>query len=134
MTQELMEVTAADRAVTVSWLMEVVSACGLQSATLFLAVSYLDRFLGTAQVRPPYLKRPDLLHMVRPSATYWVTTPVLYPPEPSYLDISDHLLLSHCPLKGVTTGMLQLSAVACLSIAAKQQEVNEPKQFPTDCL
>ena len=51
-TQEQKQVTPADRAVTVSWLMEVVSACGLQPATLFLAVSYMDRFLGMAQVKP----------------------------------------------------------------------------------
>ena len=52
-------ITPADRAVTVSWLMEVVTACGLQSATLFLAVSYLDRFLAVAQVRGSSLSWAD---------------------------------------------------------------------------
>ncbi len=33
-----------------SWLVEVVAGFRLQQETLFLAVSYLDRFLSTAQV------------------------------------------------------------------------------------
>ena len=44
-------ISEADRCTTVSWLMEVVAACGLQPATLFLAVSYLDRFLAASKVR-----------------------------------------------------------------------------------
>lgn len=39
------------RCVVVSWLVEVASLYGLRQTTLFLAVNYLDRFLGSAQVR-----------------------------------------------------------------------------------
>ena len=51
-------VAADDRNITVSWLMEVVAACGLQQATLFLAVSYLDRFLAESKVSPmtPFMR------------------------------------------------------------------------------
>lgn len=38
------------RTVAVSWLVEVEGAFELQQETLFLAVSYLDRFLSVAQV------------------------------------------------------------------------------------
>ncbi len=45
-----LSISEADRGVTVSWLMEVVVACGLQPTTLHLAVSYLDRFLEACKV------------------------------------------------------------------------------------
>ncbi len=38
------------RAIAVSWLVEVVGEFRLQQETLFLAVSYLDRFLSSSQV------------------------------------------------------------------------------------
>lgn len=38
------------RTIAVSWLVEVVGEFQLQQETLFLAVSYLDRFLSVAQV------------------------------------------------------------------------------------
>lgn len=41
--------THAHRSLVVSWLMEVVEVCHLHAATLFLAVSYFDRFLCVAK-------------------------------------------------------------------------------------
>jgi hypothetical protein len=43
-------VDADMRAIAVSWLVEVVGEFRLQQETLFLAVSYLDRFLSSSQV------------------------------------------------------------------------------------
>eukprot|EP00195_Chlamydomonas_chlamydogama_P015493 CAMPEP_0202900530 /NCGR_PEP_ID=MMETSP1392-20130828/11885_1 /ASSEMBLY_ACC=CAM_ASM_000868 /TAXON_ID=225041 /ORGANISM="Chlamydomonas chlamydogama, Strain SAG 11-48b" /LENGTH=377 /DNA_ID=CAMNT_0049586935 /DNA_START=153 /DNA_END=1286 /DNA_ORIENTATION=+ len=71
-----LSLTEQDRSVAVSWLVEVVSELGLQQETLFLGVSYLDRFLSLSQ--------------------------------------------------GVHRGMLQLVAVACMSLAGKQEEVTPP--------
>ena len=43
-------ITADIRAIAVSWLVEVVAEFGLQQETLFLGVTYLDRFLSLSQV------------------------------------------------------------------------------------
>ena len=43
-------ITADIRAIAVSWLVEVVGEFGLQQETLFLGVTYLDRFLTLSQV------------------------------------------------------------------------------------
>ncbi|KAG1661630.1 hypothetical protein FOA52_002860 [Chlamydomonas sp. UWO 241] len=41
------------RGMAVSWLADVVNACNLGRPTLFLAVSYFDRFMSTARDVPP---------------------------------------------------------------------------------
>ncbi|KAL6760070.1 cyclin-like protein [Haematococcus lacustris] len=68
-------ITAAARQTAISWLVEVVAEYKLNQETLFLAVSYMDRFLTSS--------------------------------------------------RGVPTAMLQLVAVACLSLACKQEEVKQ---------
>lgn len=53
-------ITADMRAVAVSWLVEVVTEFKLQQETLFLAVSYLDRFLSLSQVSPGELEAASM--------------------------------------------------------------------------
>ena len=127
-------ISEADRCTTVSWLMEVVAACGLQPATLFLAVSYLDRFLAASKVRRGVVRVQGSTLLVQAKVSDLCCYSSLASRQALHIkDVQSYLLAPHPTFtyQGVTTSFLQLVATASLSLATKQEEVSYPHCLPT---
>lgn len=124
-----------------SWLAEVAFEFSMQQETLFLAVGLLCRFLDSSTVRVP-APRQQLRQHAAPSRQ-----PQLHghggvgQPAHFCLPAGSSVVCTHKPrtlhacqqrrsrallvpcLQGVPRGVLQLVAVACMMLAAKQDEV-----------
>lgn len=106
---------ADTRATAVSWMVEVAAGVALQQETLFAAVSHMDRFLAQTEVSEGGgggRLRNRALFLLSAARTYGA--PPSRPPPPSRRQIVP------------PTKMLQLLALACVSLAAKQEEVRRP--------
>ena len=79
------DLTHAMRSILVDWMVEVAQEYSLKSQTLFLAVSYLDRFLSTVQVDRSRLQLVGVTAMLV-AAKYWEIWP---PAIEEFVYISD---------------------------------------------
>lgn len=103
------DLDAGSRRVVVSWMVEVAEEFGLQQETLHASVSLLDRFLAASNVSLLVGCLSALWH--RACCPQKKHTRLAPPPT----------ALNHA--QGVPRCVLQLVAVGCIFIAAKQLEV-----------
>lgn len=105
------DLDAGSRRVVVSWMVEVAEEFGLQQETLHASVSLLDRFLAASNV-----SRQSFGWLF----ICFVASRML-PAEEAHTPCPPPTALNHA--QGVPRCVLQLVAVGCIFIAAKQLEV-----------
>lgn len=97
-----------------SWLSEVAYEFSMQQETLFLAVALLGRFLEASTVRGGPVDAGAVAQLCGMAGTLLT------------LLARVRVCAVAMPQQGVPRGVLQLVAVACMMLAAKQDEVVHP--------
>merc|ERR1739838_59540 len=128
------DITASMRWILVDWLVEVAEEYSLHSETLYLAVSYIDRFLSHMSVKR------DKLQLVGTTAMFIAAKyEEIYPPDVGqFAYITDNtykvtqiLRMEHLILKVLSFDMAVPSAHMFCNKFARLCKANENKQFGT---